>query len=115
MKVLLCINGYQHVIMPSAAASALAEHLAHSFPVDRDSSGRDERWTPSPNGSLSISFISDEQLLPRDEASKQLLESLAAAERRWLEHYNRAATAEKRVKELEAQLAEIRNKVGDAS
>jgi len=63
---------------------------------------------------MELSFVTNPRFEEPTPVEKELLAKIAANDTRWIEYYNKANAAEKRVKELEEQLKGIQGKVTEA-
>lgn len=76
-----------------------------------------ERWgtpykqcgTAEKPETLEIKFAADSEFQDASPVLEKMTEAVKAAEARWLESYNKASEAEKKVKELEEKLKAITN------
>ena len=68
----------------------------------------DSKWTPvrqdTEGRSIEVVIVDETDIAPRTKTMDELTASVKAADDRWLDAYNRANKAEKRVKELEGNI-----------
>jgi len=88
-------------------AGAFLKALANSQVIDSTGWGKDEKLSIS-KSKPTIELIDPVGFTPLPEPLIELQEQLRASESRWMKYYNESNAHQRKIKELEAKLGEIK-------